>query len=174
MKKLTLLIILFGLLTGSAFAQFIPRPATAGISTAKSILWIHANASSADTGGLVLSATQTIYASPSLAADYAAIQGLTESEAAFVIPFSATLRNLNIRTSTAVKTGSPITVFTVRKNGVDTALAVTLTETVSTTSTDSTHSVSFAAGDRLTLSVVCSGSGTSTGIASISLEVDSP
>lgn len=171
MKKLTLLIILFGLLTGSAFAQFIPRLATAGISTAKSILAISSNF--IDGGGYQLN-SQTVYVSPTLSLDFAANNAPSESDAAFVMPFACTIRNLNIRTGATPKSGTPVTVFTVRKNAADAAITVTMTETVNTTSTDSTHSVSFAAGDRFTLSAACTGASLSTGIVSITLEVDSP
>lgn len=151
-------------------------PTFQAAATAKSILPIPANPSGGGAGGYQIRGTFSGYVSPILGVAPSFDLGTLETDAEFVIPFGCTLRNLNVRTGDTPETGSPVTTFVVRKNGVNTALTLTLTETVNTTSTDSTHSVSFAAGDRLTIFIENAGAGPtySTGIVSISMEVDSP
>lgn len=119
-------------------------------------------------------AVGTAYTAPSAPDPLATGVITVEDDAAFVMPFGGTLKNLNVRTvATTDKQNSPTTVITVRKNGVDTSLTVTMNQTLSTTTTDSTHTVSYAAGDRLTVKLVTTGaSAVSTGIASITMEYD--
>ncbi len=96
-----------------------------------------------------------------------------ESDVKFIMPFAATVRNLKVRSSSGVKANSPTTIVTVRKNGSDTSVALTLTQTINTTSSDLVHSASFSAGDAITFSFVTTGaSASSVSIASISVEVD--
>src|SRR6266853_3709972 len=64
-------------------------------------------------------------------------------------PVVGTFRNWVISTDVAPGVGKTCT-YTVRKNGVDTALTVTLSGT-QTTGSDLTHSVSVALGDHLVL-----------------------
>jgi hypothetical protein len=126
-------------------------------------------------GAAVAQTVGTIYTCPgdNLSRNIDIDGPFTEGTVTVVMPFAGTFRNLNVRTGSTAKTGSPSTVITVRKNGADTTLTVTLTQTINTTTTDSTHSATFAAGDRLTISIVTTGAGTnSTGIASISIEYD--
>lgn len=74
----------------------------------------------------------------------------TEGDAQVALP-ACTLTNLNVRRSV----GAGTTTYTVRKNGSDTALTVTLSG--STTTGSSGASVSFAAGDLFTVKIVASG-----------------
>lgn len=92
--------------------------------------------------GFSIAGTATVYV--------AAYADQTEGDVQVALP-ACTLTNLNVRRS--VGTGS--TVYTVRKNGSDTALTVTLTG--ATTTGSSGASVSFAAGDLFSLKIVASG-----------------
>ena len=80
-----------------------------------------------------------------------------------------TLRNLRVKGQTAPGSGQTHT-FTVRKNGVDTGLAVTLSGSV-TSGANLTTSISVAAGDVLTLKEVASAGAATTSITA-SVEVD--
>ena len=81
--------------------------------------------------------------------------------ARYVATRSGTLQNLYIKAS--ANTFSGTVTFTVMKNGSNTALTAQLTGSGVTTASDTTHSVSVAAGDVLALSMVTSaGSGTIT------------
>jgi hypothetical protein len=78
-----------------------------------------------------------------------------------VVTRAGTLQNLYIKAS--ANTFSGTVTFTVMKNGSNTALTAQLTGSGVTTASDTTHSVSVAAGDVLALSMVTSaGSGTIT------------
>lgn len=68
---------------------------------------------------------------------------------AFPWPATGTFRNFVVSTDVAPGVGKTCT-YTVRKNGVDTALTVTLSGT-QTTGSDLTHSVAVALGDHLVL-----------------------
>lgn len=89
--------------------------------------------------------------------------GATVTEAAFnqVVPCDMVLSAFNMTIGTAPGVGTSRT-WTVRKNGVDTALTLTIADTA-TTATDLTHSVSFVAGDLVTLGQTIVGVPTSTG-----------
>ena len=74
----------------------------------------------------------------------------TEANVAFPMPFAGTLKNLYVRTLTVQ--GSTAGTLTVRKNGSDTSLVATITAGGAIgTYSDTTNTVSFSAGDRLTL-----------------------
>ena len=76
----------------------------------------------------------------------------TENSRVVVMPYAGTLKNFYVRLgSAAAGTGS--IVMTVRKNGVDTALSLTFVSTDGSniTKSDTTNSVSVAAGDRITI-----------------------
>lgn len=142
-----------------------PTPSAVG---ARSVLGVVAD-------GVPLSTlTGTLYTCPSDPGLAIGSNIGSEGEVLFVIPFACTLKNLNVRTDTDnAAIGTPTTVITVRKNSADTALSVNMTQTSSTTTTDSTHSVSFSAGDRLTISITTTGlAATSAGIATITMECD--
>lgn len=142
-----------------------PTPSTVG---AKSILSVVGD-------GLALSTlTGTIYTCPSDPGLGLGSFIADEQEVSFVAPFACTLKNLNVRTDTDnAAVGTPTTVIVVRKTQVDTALTVTMNQSNATTTTDSTHSVSFSAGDKLTISITTTGlAATSAGIASITMECD--
>lgn len=101
--------------------------------------------------------TNVLNSSPSnSAANYALLFGGTTNwssvESFHKTPFAAagTLSNLNIRVNSAPG-GSAQYVFTIRKNGVDTGLTVTVSG-ANTSATDSTHSVAVAAGDLISIS----------------------
>lgn len=71
-------------------------------------------------------------------------------------PLDGVLRNLRVKVETPAA-GSDTATFTVRVNGVNTALTVTHTESA-TTSTDSSNTVAVAAGDTISLGVTTSAS----------------
>lgn len=98
-----------------------------------------------------------------------------ESDTATVMPFSGTIKNFYVRTGSTAATGgesSPVTTLTIRKNGVDTAVTLTMTQDINTTSSDTTHTVAFTAGDILTVAITTDSGGNSAGIVSISMEFD--
>ena len=80
----------------------------------------------------------------------------TETLAECVIPIATTARNLVVRTGNSAQPAGGSLVATLRKNQVDTALTVTVNAGAGTYTTvaDTTHSVSFAAGDRICLKMV--------------------
>lgn len=131
-------------------------------------------------GGAVLScpvnntvlstATGIVYTSPGNNATPLSIT--SEGIVSFPCPRAGILRNLFVRTGTTAVTNTAVTVITVRKNGADTTLTVTMTQTTVTTTSDTTHTVSVAQGDLITLSLVTTGVlAVSTSIAAISFEV---
>lgn len=71
-----------------------------------------------------------------------------------IMPAGGTIRNLRVTARTAMGGGTSA-VFTVMKNGVDTAITVTLNST--TQSADNTTGVSFAATDTITFKRVTAG-----------------
>jgi len=75
----------------------------------------------------------------------------TETSRQCVVPAAFTLSNLYVTLNNA-PAGTASYKFTVRKNGVDTLLAVTITGSA-TNGADTADSVSFAAGDTISLSV---------------------
>jgi hypothetical protein len=90
------------------------------------------------------------------------IGGSSSTEADVNIPMPAcTVSGLRVKIDSAL-TGAETAVITVRKNGVDTTLTVTLTSAdTGLIKIDSTHSVVFASGDKLTIScTLSSASGT--------------
>ena len=94
----------------------------------------------------------------------------TEANIRAVCPAAGTLRNFKVNLATAPGTGKSWT-FTIRKNGVDTGLTLTISDT-NTTSKDTTHSVSVAAGDLIIMSVVPSGTPTAAANAQWTVEFE--
>ena len=78
----------------------------------------------------------------------------TETENQCIIPTDGTLTTLCINLETAPGSGKSYT-FTVRKNGVDTALIVVVSD--SNTTGEATGSIDITTGDRITIKVVPSG-----------------
>lgn len=78
----------------------------------------------------------------------------TEGDVPTVCSTGGTIDSLRVKLSGAPGTGGSgkSYTFTLRKNGVDTALTCTITDTA-TTGSDTTHSVSFSAGDIITLGI---------------------
>lgn len=72
------------------------------------------------------------------------------------LPVAMTVSQLRVVGSVAPGSGQSF-VFTVRKNGSDTAQTATIADT-DTAAADTSNSVSFAAGDRISIKVVASGS----------------
>jgi hypothetical protein len=89
------------------------------------------------------------------------------------VPAACTIRNLRVRHNVLNGNGSPI-VYTVRKNGVVTALTASLASTSSDAS-DLVNTVSFAAGDLLDIEVTKAASvGTSPNDVTAIVEVAAP
>lgn len=104
----------------------------------------------ADPGGLPAGATR--YLRPGT-------EQVSATEVFVYIPQGTVIFQLSVQ-ATAPPGGAVVNTFTVRKNGVDTALTVTLTG-AQTSNLRSDVSVTFAAGDRLSIKVV-TGGGSST------------
>lgn len=86
------------------------------------------------------------------------------------LPVAGTFKNLYITTSVAPG-GSESYMFTLQKNGVDTALTTTVSAS-GVGNADTTHSVAFAAGDLWQIKVVSSAGAVSTMYASWGIEFD--
>ena len=85
------------------------------------------------------------------------------------VPRACTLKNMRVRHNTTAGNGNNI-VYTVRKNGTATALTVTLASTASDGS-DTTNTVSFAAGDLIDIEVTKASSiGTSPSNITVTIE----
>lgn len=98
----------------------------------------------------------------------------TESLRQVRMPYACTLRNFYLDTNGA-QAGDGTFVITVRKAGADTALTLTIGAGAAAGGfSDTTHSVSFNAGDLLSISFVNNGSTASAVLTSFSLEVDNP
>ncbi len=88
-----------------------------------------------------------------------------------LVPMAGTIRNFYFRTSTS-QGGVDAMAVTVQKNGVDTALTATVgTGVAAGTFSDTTHSVTVAAGDHLTLNLQ-NGGGTSAAVQEAVVEID--
>jgi Collagen triple helix repeat (20 copies) len=83
-------------------------------------------------------------------------QGASTTESQFQqnVPAAGTVNNFYVRADGAA--GGTSIVYTVRKNGADTAVTCTMTSVQSACS-DSTHSVTFAAGDLISIGTAKSG-----------------
>lgn len=120
---------------------------------------------------VLATATGTVYSSPGN--DGTALSIATEGNVSFPVTRAGTIRNLFVRTGGTAKTNTPTTVITIRKNGVDTAVTLTMTQTVNTTTSDTAHSFTVVAGDLITVSFTTTGAaGISTSIAGVSFELD--
>jgi hypothetical protein len=79
----------------------------------------------------------------------------TENFRNIVMPVAGTLKNLYIRNGTT-QSGTGSIVFTLRKNGADTAITITFTSSdgAATTKSDTTNTVSVAVGDLICIKAV--------------------
>ena len=89
------------------------------------------------------------------------------TEVRLPISSNCLMRNLRIR---AVSGSGAAVVFTVRKNGADTAITATVAAS-GTTGSDLTNVVSLVAGDDISLKIVTGNSNTLIGDIVVSLEV---
>jgi hypothetical protein len=81
----------------------------------------------------------------------------TEAQVQQPMPVAGTLKNFTIRLDAVLSGGTSIT-YTVRKNGVATALTCTITTaSAAVTCSDVTHTASFAAGDLISIGSARSG-----------------
>lgn len=120
---------------------------------------------------VLATATGTVYSSPGN--DGTALSIATEGNVSFPITRTGTIRNLFVRTGGTAKINTPTTVIIIRKNGVDTTVTLTMTQTINTTTSDITHSFTVVAGDLITVSFTTTGvAGVSTSIAGVSFELD--
>lgn len=120
---------------------------------------------------VLATATGTVYTSPGN--DGTALSIATEGNVSFPITRTGTIRNLFVRTGGTAKVNTPATTITIRKNGVDTTVTLVMTQTVNTSTSDTTHSFAVVAGDLITLSFTTTGvAGVSTSIAGVSFEID--
>jgi hypothetical protein len=77
----------------------------------------------------------------------------TESAVQEQVLFGGTVNAIRIRLNAAAGAAGTGYTFTLRKNGVDTAVTCSITGTA-TTCTDTAHSASFSAGDLFSISAV--------------------
>lgn len=96
------------------------------------------------------------------------VANTTEGSSEQVCAATGTVSSLYVSLGTAPGAGKTRT-FTLRKNGVDTALTCSISET-STTGNDTSNSVSVTAGDILTIGVTSTAASTNAGTASFSLK----
>lgn len=93
----------------------------------------------------------------------------TESNRQSVIARTCLVSNLVVVTGTSQPATGSI-VYTIRKNGVDTALTLTIPAlTAAGTFSNTTNSVSFTAGDLISLKAVNNATGNSSGIIAWSI-----
>jgi len=78
----------------------------------------------------------------------------TESVVQVPVQTSGTISNFDVRISAAAGTLPNSWTFTLRKNGASTAIACTISGTTATQCGDAANSVSFSAGDLLTIQIV--------------------
>ena len=100
--------------------------------------------------------------------------GLQTAAFNFVVKRAGTLRNLSLTTNSA-QPGTGTLVATVRKNGADTALTVTIAAGgAAQTQTDAANTVSVVAGDLISIRIVNNASSASAQIGPASLEQEIP
>lgn len=92
----------------------------------------------------------------------------TESLRRSIVPHALTLSKLYMRVNVAPGSGKSWT-YTIYKNGSPTALTVTISDTA-LTGVDNGNSVSFAAGDRISLEQVPSGTPASSGMVTWTIQ----
>lgn len=92
--------------------------------------------------------------------------GANEATQQGVIPSALSISSLAIELDTAPGVGESVTA-TLRKNGVDTSVSVIITGAIVNFAVDSTHSVTFAPGDLVSVGIAASG-GSASGYAKIS------
>ena len=123
-------------------------------------------------GGNTIAISSTLYINP---AQSTAQANATENLRQLVMPRAGRIKNLYVQTLTAQGAGGSL-VFTVRKNGVDTAITFTLAaNAAAATTSDTTHTADFAVGDLLSIKVVNNdGAAVSAQIGGVSLLLDVP
>jgi hypothetical protein len=84
-----------------------------------------------------------------------AIVGVSTTNGQYSLPTACTITNLRARVNTA-KTGNGTITWTIRKNNVATSLSVSRSGTSTGDTTTDTDTVSFAAGDEISIAVVYS------------------
>jgi hypothetical protein len=108
----------------------------------------------ASTQVLTFQISATINASTTVFMNTGTIATTIESAGTMIAPVAFTLSNMYTVHYTSTQPASGAQILTVRKNGVDTALSITIAAgSVPTTTpySDLTNSVSFAVGDRMTI-----------------------
>lgn len=95
---------------------------------------------------------------------------VSEQNAQIPVPFAATLRNLFVRSAGTAGVGETYT-YTLQVNTVATALTAQIAGGSATTASDTTHSVTVAAGDLIDIKIVTSG-GASVTTHNWSMEID--
>lgn len=109
---------------------------------------------------LLIPSSQTSFLAPFKLGD-----SVAETQQKFPMLLPGTVRQLTVRTISA-QSGTGSLVFIIRKNGVDTAVQVTIAAgSIAGTYIDITNSVAFAAGEMLTISVVNNAATSSANIA---------
>jgi hypothetical protein len=83
--------------------------------------------------------------------------------------FAGTIKNFYVNLGSAPGVGKTLTI-TFRKNGVDQAVTVSISD-ANTSASDTTHSFSFAAGDLVNWSMTLTAAGTN-GLINATFEID--
>jgi len=100
--------------------------------------------------------------------------GTNESTATVIMPFACTLSDMYTMHYNTTQPATGSQVFTVRKNGVDTALAITISAgSVPTTTpySNTANSVTFAAGDKLSIRRVNNATATGGAVNGLSFKL---
>lgn len=96
----------------------------------------------------------------------------TEANRQSILPVNCQIKNFYVRTTTSQPSGGALT-FTIRKNGVDTAVVITISASGAAQTASYTGSaVSFSAGDLISLKIANASGSTSATIRQIALEVN--
>lgn len=116
----------------------------------------------------------TIAAATSTWVNVGLVAGANESTATMIIPFNCVLSNMYVMHYNTTQPATGSQVFTVRKNGVDTTLAITIPAgSVPTTTpySNTANTVSFSAGDKLSIRRTNNASGIGGAVNGISLKL---
>lgn len=98
--------------------------------------------------------------------------GTPETTYQVPVPLAGTFKNFYVRT-TSTQSGTGSLVITMRKNGVDTTIIVTVAAGASAgTVSDTTHSFTVAAGDLITMSIVNNATVSAANLSGYSIEFD--
>lgn len=137
---------------GAASPTFLAPGTSGNVATSNGTIWTSAGPPTRIVGGVHHNGSGQVQASTAYHM-YSAQSG-TEANSQVVVPLAMTLTALYVMVDAVGGAGQSAT-FTLRKNGVDTAITCVI-NTGSTTANDTAHSVAYAAGDLISMKCVTS------------------